>query len=185
LSEEEAFLIAARRLGDPEALAGEFATADPRLRRKLRLRWIVIGALAVLAFLLAAEVIANLSAGGMAVLHHRGPVLGWTSGLMGLLVFLIGGLLIWRLLTDDAAAGRLFKLGLLSVGLLGAFLVLILAAAAWRGGSIWLPGPGIPQIHLLGPPLISFWFRAGLLLLPPLFLLLILWLLIRPRGKAR
>jgi hypothetical protein len=61
LTEEESFLLSARRLGDPSALAMELAKADPLRQWRMQLIWIavgyvgthVIGALAVTASLIA------------------------------------------------------------------------------------------------------------------------------------
>lgn len=188
LSEEEAFLVAARRLGDPEALAGEFATADPGLRRRVRLRWMVVGALAILVLRFLGDVMADFLTGGMAFMNAGPQLLGWTSGLLRLTILLVGGLLIWRLLASDAAAGRIRNLGVWSAGVMSMLLVALvlwIAAASLRGWSGWLLGAGVHSSHLPAMSLITYWFRAGLLLVLPLLLFLLLWLLARPRGKTR
>jgi len=188
LNEEEAFLVAARRLGDPEVLAGEFATADPGLRRRVRLRWMVVGALAILVLRFFGDVMADFLTGGMAFMNAGPQLLGWTSGILRLTILLVGGLLFWRLLASDAAAGRIRKLGIWSAGVMSMLLVslaLLIGAASLRGGSGWLLGVGVHSSHLPAMSLITYWFRAGLLLLLPLLLLLLLWLLARPRGKTR
>lgn len=46
LSEEEAFAIACRRLGQPGPLCEEFAKADPAARWRCHLLWMLVGALA-------------------------------------------------------------------------------------------------------------------------------------------
>jgi hypothetical protein len=43
LNEEESFLIATRRLGNPEVLTGEFAKANPGRVWQSRLRWMLMG----------------------------------------------------------------------------------------------------------------------------------------------
>jgi hypothetical protein len=188
LNDEEAFLIAARRLGDPQVLAGEFAVADPGLRRRVRLRWMAIGALAVIALIFVADIVADFSTGGMASLSIGGPLLGWTSGFLRFMVFVVGAILIWRLLTSDAAAGKIRNLGIWNVGLLTAilaFLTLVISAAFLRGGAVWLLGMGLPSSQLPSMPLIAFWVRSGVLLLLPLMLLFLLWWLARPRRGTR
>jgi hypothetical protein len=187
LGDEEAYLIAARRLGDPVALAGEFAAVDPGLRRRLRLRWMAVGALAVLALSFAADLVANLSAGGIGLLSVEGTALGLTSGLLRLVVFMAGAIVIWRLLASDAAAGKIRSLGIWSVGLATAtlaFLILVVSAAFLRGGAAWLLGMGVPSAQLPTMSLMAFWMRSGLMVLLPLALLLMLWWLARSRGNA-
>ena len=193
LNDEEAFLVASRRLGDPEALAGEFAAADPSLRRRLRLRWMVVGALAVLALAFLGDFSADLitgATGWLSVSGPRpflvGPWLGWTGGVLRLTVFAVGALLIWRLLTSDAAAGRSHRLW--SASLLGAVLLAfawVLLAATARFGSGLVISRGVPHEVLVGIAPIAHWFRFGLMLLLPMLLILMLWWLARPRGGAR
>ncbi len=190
LSEEEAFLVAARRLGDPEALGGEFATADPGLRRRLRLRWIMVGAVALLALFLVAEVVVYLSASGLTFLNPGIPALGLVLGLLRLAVFLIGGVLIWRLLTQDSAAGRIGSLATWGAGLLGLFLLLVLAATFLFGGFAGLRHIGAHSIHCPTLPLVGSWFRTGLTVFPlvvmPLVLLLVvIWLVARQGRSSR
>jgi hypothetical protein len=195
LSDEEAFLLAARRLGDPETLAGEFATADPGLRRRLRLRWMVIGALAVLVLRFASDIVADSLTGasfwlpaGDSLHLMAGSQLGWTAGLLRLTVFIAGAFLIWRLLTSDEAASRVKRSRFWSTGLLGAFLVALLivaAAATMRVGSAMLLSHGVPAQHITNLSLTMAWLRWGLMLLLPMLLLLMLWWLARPRRSAR
>jgi hypothetical protein len=183
LDEEEAFLISARRLGDPEALAGELATPDTRQRRRVRLRWLVVGALAVL-LLFATDLIATFAASGLAALRVPGMALGVVAGMLRLVILLIGAALIWRLLTDDAAASRIRNLGVWSLGTFAAVLVtlgLTFGALLALGGSHFMLARfvAVPQI-----PLIAFYFRFGILLLLPVLLLLLLISLARPRSRA-
>ncbi len=192
LSAEEAFLIAARRLGDPGEIAGEFAAADPRLRRRLRLRWIGVGALALLVLGLVAQLLAGLAVGGLGVPGPGGAFLARGSGLVVLgvflTVFLVGGLFIWGVLTGDRTAGRLRGEGLWSRGLwalLGVILVLSFLGAALRSGAaVWLHhglflGAGAGMAAALT------WFPLALLAVLPVLLVGALWWLARPRGRPR
>ena len=188
LSDEEAFLVAARRLGDPGALAGEFAAADPGLRRRLRLRWIVVGALAMLVLGYVSEVGAGFFAGGMGLIPVVPPMLGVAAGLMRIAVFVVGGLVIWRLLTDDRAAGRIRDLGFWSSGLLGAVviaLLLVAAAVLLQGGSVFLLSHSLARPQFMQVAVVGQWFRLVLQLVLPVLLLLSLWALARPRGVSR
>jgi hypothetical protein len=193
LTDEEAFLIASRRLGDPEALAGEFAVADPGLRRRLRLRWMVVGALAMLALAFLGDFFANLVTGATTWLSVSGPRpfmvgpwLGWTGGALRAVVFVVGALLVWRLLTSDAVAGRshrLWSAGLMGAGIL-AFAWLVLAALGGVGSRLVL-SHGVPPEVMIGVSSVTVLFRTALLLLLPMLLILMLWWLARPRGGAR
>ena len=188
LSGEEAFAVASRRLGDPDALAGEFAAADPGLRRRLRLRWIVVGALAMLVLGYVSDIGTGFFVGGLGLVSVRPPMLGVAAGLMRIAVFVIGGLVIWRLLTDDRAAGRIRNLGFWSSGFVGAVvmaLVLVAAAVLLRGGSVFLLSHSLAQPHFMQVAVVGQWFRLGLQLLLPVLLLVVLWSLARPRGVSR
>lgn len=188
LDEEEAFLISARRLGDPEVLAGELATADPRQRRRVRLRWLVVGALAVLLLLFAADVTSAIMASGLAAMRLPGPLLGVATGLLRVGVLLVGAFLIWRLLTDDAAAGRIRKLGFWSLGTLAAVLVtlgLTIGAAATLAGSQFLFGRVVAMQQLMRASIVAAYFRFGMLLVLPMVLLLVLFALVRSNQHSR
>ena len=187
LSDEEAFLLAARRLGDPDALAGEFAAADPNLRRRLRLRWIVVGALAMLVLRYASDIGAGFFVGGLGLVSVGPPLLGVAAGLMRIAVFVIGGVVIWRMLTDDRVAGRIRNLRFWSSGLVGAVVVALLlmaAAVLLRGGSVFLLSHGLAQPQFMQVAMVGQWFRLGLQLVLPVLLLVFLWALARPRRPA-
>ncbi|MGD9546753.1 MAG: permease prefix domain 1-containing protein [Candidatus Krumholzibacteriia bacterium] len=186
LAEQEAFLIAVHRLGDPDLLAGEFAAADPGLRRKLRLRWILVGGLAVLALMAFAELVGMMSLGRMELMHVRGPMLGWSWGILQVVVLALGVLFIWKVTTRDRAARSIFSHAVWIVGLL-----LMIIAAGWllgRPGAAaismiprTLPGDMIPPSLV---PLLSAWTRIFLVALPALLLIGLLGLLdrgFRPR----
>ena len=184
LSGEEAFLVAARRLGDPQALAGEFAAADPVVRRKLRFRWIIMGGLAVMALMAFADLIGALSLGRMDFLETRGNLLGWSWGGLHLLALVIGGLIIWRLLTGDGAARRIISLGFWILGLILVAMaagLLVGRNAMLVGGHLWNPlGADAVPLHAL--PLMPVMMRVVLLALPPLVLIGLLWAVVRPRS---
>lgn len=185
LSTEEAFLIAARRLGDPREIAGEFAAADPQLRRRLRLRWIVVGALALLALAFLAELATALFASGLHLFHFSMSPLTPLIVPLQLVIFALGGLLIWRLLTRDDVAGRLRQSGLWGLGLLLLLLVAaaVLSLAPAGHHLVARAGPigSLHQLHYMTMSALSHWLRFSLLALPVLFLAA-LWLLARPRG---
>ncbi len=182
LSAEEAFLVAVRRLGNAEDLNSEFAIADPRSRRRFRLNWMLIGALAVLFLWLAAESVGNLAAGAFSGISfgNAGPIglvgRGWASGMVQLLIFLTGGLVIWRLLSRDAGARRVSRMGAGTFLLLG-LLVIVLAFGTQLGPAVFLLGRVSGAVVTPGVILFAG-FRLVFLLLLPLLLLWGLWKLI-------
>ena len=186
LNQEEAFLVAARRLGDPKALASEFAMASPDQRRRFRLRWMVVGALALLALRLVEGVLANLTYGGLALLPFTLHVTGLIGGGVRFLVILLGGLLIWRLLASDRAARGVGRLGALTRVTLGSVVVAILAIAAVVVGGLTLGGSRLLLMHHLPAPddmtilVSSAWFQTIVSLLLPILLIMLLWQMVRP-----
>ena len=187
LSEEEAFLLASRRLGDPDALAGEIAAADPGLRRRLRLRWIVVGALAILLLRYASDIGAGFFVGGLGPASVGPPLLGVAAGLMRIAVLVIGGLIIWRLLTDDRAAGCIRNLGFWSSVIVGAVvmaMLLVVAAVLLRGSSVFLLDHILAQPQFMHVAMVRQWFQLDFQLVLPVLLLLLLWVLGRPRGVS-
>jgi len=183
LAEDESFLVAARRLGAPEDLGGEFAIADPGRRRKFRLSWMITGALALVFLYLVSEVLMNFGTGilvrlpgGPAVLH--GPTrIGLFAGVIKLATLVVGGILVWRLLATDRSSRRLSRLNAAAiVGL--ALGVAFLALAARTGSMVFMSS--IPESA--GPMVVAVsnaWINWALLLLLPAVLLVGLWRLIR------
>lgn len=188
LSEEEAFLVIARRLGDTDTLAGEFAAADPGLRRRLRLRWILIGGLVMLVLPVLAGLGAGLSAGALGSLHAPAPLIGWVMGFTRLAIFVIGGVLIWRLLTDDQAARRVRDLGFWRSRPIGAVITIValcLFLTLLTTGSSVLVSRTFDVHQLARLSLISVVFSRAIMIALPILLLLLLWFLVRPRQTTR
>jgi len=183
LSEEEAFLVACRRLGKPEDLGGEFAIADPERRRSFRLSWMIIGALSLLFLILAAEVVTNIGTGtltrfpSLPVALHGPHGLGWIGGGLRLLVLVIGGVLIWRLLATDRSAHRLKRLGAGTV-IFGALWLAGLALVMRVGSQVFYFG-GFPEADIATISMIGAWFQLLTLLVLPVVLLVGLWRLVR------
>ena len=186
IPEEEAFLVAVHRLGDPDQLAGEFAAADPRLRRRLRLRWIIMGGLVVMALLAFAELVGMMSLGRLGFLQARSPLLGWSWAAIQLVILALGGILVWRVLTGDNVARRIFGHAVWILGLL----LLILAAGLMIGrmGALTLHA-GMPALPEATVPLrflpLAPWTRVVLLVMPALLLIGLLGLLDRRPRPPR
>jgi hypothetical protein len=182
LSREEAFLIASRRLGKPEDLGSEFAIADPDHRRRFRLRWMVVGALALVFLWLGVQASTTLLAG--AVGRLAGPDspfstvgAGWLIGLTRLLLVLGGIVFFWHLLATDGSSRRLRAMGpgsILAAGLVLAFLTLILRLGNGLIITRMLPHPGATPFLMA-----NAWVNMVMLLLLPGFLLAVLWKLLR------
>ncbi len=180
LQPEEAFLIAARRLGDADALGAEFAIADPDRRRGLRMRWLTIGGVVTLLLLVAGGLAAQLTTFGSDLPDFEPPIFTATRLLhliIQLTVVAVGGLLIWRVLAGDRAARRIQRGGLpwvlrvVAVVALGGPALFFLLALLTRGGAWLLSGhaaahlPVAMHFMLLWPALILLMVPVGLLLL--------------------
>jgi len=188
LSEEEAFIIASRRLGKPEDLSGEFAIADPERRRSFRLSWMITGALALALVWLASIVLSNLGAGalsrfpGEGVFTHGIFSLAWVSGLIRLGALVFGGLLIWRLLATDRTSRRLSRMGgwtVFSFSFLLAFLALLTLVVSRRFMVM-----GFSQIGFMNYSVPYAHINMIVLYLLPVFLLLGLWRLVKSQSKS-
>lgn len=180
LQQEEAFLIAARRLGDADALGAEFAIANPSRRRSLRMRWLTIGGVVTLLLLVVGALAAQLTRFGSAAPDFEPPIFTSTFLLhliIQLTVVAVGGLLIWRVLAGDRAAHRIQRGGLpwilrvVAVVALGGPAIVLLLALLTRGGAWLLSGHGLAgqpvamHLMLLWPPLLLLMVPVGLLLL--------------------
>lgn len=188
LSVEEAFLVAARRLGDADALGHEFATADPRRRRGLRMRWLALGGVVALALVAVSSMAARLTTFGGSPAFE--PPLLTSTRLLHLMIQLtvvaVAGMLVWRLLTGDRAARRIAHGGLawvvrvLALVVFGGAALFVLLALLARGGAWLASGP-----QLMTQPLslhLAFLLPGLALLLVPLLLLVVVWLATRRSG---
>lgn len=183
LSEEEAFLVACRRLGKPEDLNGEFAIADPARRRSFRLSWMITGALALIFLWLASAVLSNFGAGMLGripgeSMFLRGPIgLGWMAGSIRLISLVLGCLLIWRLLATDRSSHRLRKMRGRTI--IGISLLLAFLALAARTGSQMLFFGGLTHDGTMEVAVVSSYINMFMLLVLPVLLLVGLWRVIR------
>lgn len=183
LSEEEAFFVAARRLGTPQDLSGEFAIADPVQRRTFRLSWMIIGALALAFLWLAADIVTNFGTGflsrlpGEVIVARNATGLGWVAGVIRLTALVLGGVLIWRLLATDRSSRRLQKLS--GVTVLGLSMLVAFLALAARTGSAVFVSHGLTPGGLMNLSVMNAWLSTVLMLALPVLLLVGLWRLVR------
>jgi len=182
LSDEEAFLVATRRMGNPEDLNSEFAIADPKGRREFRLSWMILGALTLILVWLAAEVLGNFAVGtiGHLTLVETGSLgMGWLGGMVRVLVLVLGAVLVWRLLSKDHGARRVAAMGGGSFFAL-ALLLVVMALVLLLGSRVFFFA-GLPPVAIGSTALLLHWFQWAFMLLLPLLLLFGLWKLIAGR----
>lgn len=182
LSEEEGFLVASRRLGNPADLGAEFAIADPAHRRRFRLRWMVIGALALVFLWLGSGLVIGLGAGAVGWVGDGEvglPVfgIGVLIGLLRILVLAAGGVVLWKWLASDGSSRRLGSLGVGSI-IGAAFLLAFLLLATRLGPGIML-SRAFAHEGLMHWSVASAWVNLLLLFIFPGLLLIGLWKLVR------
>jgi len=190
LDSEEAFLIATRRLGDAEALTGAFPTSDPVRRRGLRLRWLALGAVVMMALFAFMLLISRFTLGIPPLPHVEPPVLTtprFIHTAFQFLILAVGTLLVWRFLAGDRAARKIQAMGVSSVaGIVaavaigGASLLLVISYLLGRGPTTitaYMPGGNANPVlmHL------QFWLPVLVLLILPIFLLVVVWRMTRKR----
>ncbi len=192
LDTEEAFLVAARRLGDADALGEALGGPDPRRRRGLRFRWLALGGALALAMLAFSALVASLTPFGTGTIDMAAPVFTSTrmvTLMQQLLVLAVGGLLVWRLLTGDHAARRIQEGGLawvlrvLAVVVCGGTLAFFLVALVMRTMGMVQGGSGL--LHAPAAMHLAFWLPVVALLIPPVLLLLLVWWLTGRRRRTR
>jgi hypothetical protein len=184
LTEEEAFLIASRRLGKPADLNGEFAIADPSRRRRFRLSWMITGALALAFLWLATDVLTNFGTGTLIRMPLGNGLaqiptgLGWIASAIRIGLLILGGVLIWKLLATDSSSRRLKKLGGGTV--IAASLLLAFLALATRAGSQLFFATGLSREGFLDVTATSALINLLVMLALPVILLVGLWRLVKP-----
>jgi len=184
LSQEEAFLIASRRLGNPEDLNGEFAIADPERRRSFRLSWMITGALALVFLLLASEVLTNMGTGALLRFpgHPQSPFglvgLGWFGGLMRMVLLILGAVFVWRLVATDRSAHKLKNISGGKVAF-GALLLVLLAMATRMGSQHYFMMGTHEMVDFGTISLVLAYFKMFMLIIFPVLLLVGLWRLVK------
>jgi len=191
LAPEEAFLVACRRLGDADALTGAFPTSDPVQRRGLRLRWLALGAVVMMALFAFMLLASRFTMGIPNIPHVEPPVLTTTRFIhaifqIGLLA--VGTLLVWRFLAGDQAARKIQNMGAASVaGIMAAVVLggasLVLMVSYFLGGGPAMVMSSMPGLQTA--PVImyfKFWLPVLVLLSLPVLLLSVVWLMTRKKG---
>ncbi len=180
LTSEESYLIASRRLGNPEDLNGEFAIADPKQRRSFRLSWMITGALALVFLWLMVHVLITLAAMALDMtfdprVSFQGQVgLGGLMGMLRLILLILGGYFIWRLLTSDRTAHKLNKMSGWTV-VVGALLLFAMLQIMRFGPFAFLHGGDSTQDLITLTMIFPFVIRVAF----PVLLLYGLWRLVR------
>jgi len=108
LSEQEAFLVAAHRLGDTDSLAAEFAKVNTSILWRRRLFWIGAG---ILSYIVA-KYIAGCASTGFVLLARFVGVKGYSLGVVGLvsqiLFFLAVIFVFYQIFRRKDRQGELF-----------------------------------------------------------------------------
>lgn len=207
LSEEEAFLVASRRLGPSDALEAEYAKIHPGDVRRTRAAWMLAG---VFLFVLMND-LATLASGAAVLFGNRwnidGLSLGWFGALTSGLVLTASVLAFLRVVfrhgtsTAGFAHGPLSKPASLAMAMIGALIVFRLAAitvpillaremsVTGLGGvyAVLSWGGVVGRFIFLTVLAVAFVRLAGKLVVPtrPLASLIIAGLLISPAAEIR
>lgn len=207
LSEEEAFLIASRRLGPSDALEAEYAKVHPGDVRRTRAAWMLAG---VFFFVLIND-LATLASGAAVLFGNRWNVdglrLGWLGALASGLVLTVSVLAFLRVVFGRKPTPTGFpnwqriQPASLAMVMIGTWIVLRLAAVAipvllareisptGLGGvySVVSWGGVVGRFIFLTALAVAFVRLAGKLVVParPLASLVIAGLLISPAAEIR
>lgn len=95
LTSEEAFLIAARRLGDPDALQSEYAKEHPVGRT--RLLWMLAGFLAIQSLIVLAGLLQDIGSISVVAFGARGDAIYPLVIAATLACFIAAGCILWSL----------------------------------------------------------------------------------------
>ncbi len=186
LSDEEAFLVARRRLGDPASLEQEYAKVSPFRRLSSRLSWMATGVLAYYLALYVSMCLTNASTVLGYTVGLRNPYLTLLACTMHLGAFAGIGALLWRYLVSHWTSRATVGSTSISVriGLLAACVVAALSFFSLFSRSLLfriLPMESVSQIALAEGWVTSIWFTF----MPFLLAGLIAVLAVRNRRRAQ
>ena len=177
LSGQEAFWIAAHRLGSAAALAPEYAKVDPLRLWLNRLCWVAGGILAWHVL----SAVANIAASGCAYLGHLAGLTGYPLGglAVGAQFLALGGAAacagaVWWLVTCGRGAARAPR-GSIGTWLAGAGAILLLTLGSLVASALQFRGMAaadIGQVAIVRAIAGVTWA----VLFPMLLVVLILWL---------
>jgi hypothetical protein len=179
LSDDEAFLIATRRLGGAEAIAQEFDRSHPRATWRRRWTWMLLG---YLALNVAFRLILTTAMFALAIARAGSPAIG---GAAYSVVLLLGLAVViafarWTGRTDQLAPHRgplSRRLGAKTVISLAVLATAILVVVPWggiwanaaamssiqaSGQSAWMGFMVYPQLSLWLAPIIALWILVWL-----------------------
>ncbi len=180
LSGQEAFWIAAHRLGSAAALAPEYAKVDPLRLWLSRLCWVAGGILAWHVL----STVASIAASGCAYLGHLAGLTGyWLGGLaVGAQFLALGSAVacagaVWWLVTCRRVAARAPRgsIGTWPAALAGAGAILLLTLGSLVASMLQFRGMAAADIGQVAV-VRSIAGLAWAVLLPMLLVALILWL---------
>lgn len=183
LSDEEAFLVARRRLGDTTALEEEFAKVRPHRQLIQRLFWMAAGILGYFLALYASLCVTNMAAALGYTAGLRNPLLAVLACVLHVAVFVgIGGLL-WRYLNASASRAVTRRTPVsLRVGLCAACAVTALSFVSLLSYGLMfrlMPSQGATQVAVA-----RGWAGIWITVMPFLLVGLIVLLVLRDRRGA-
>ncbi len=145
LSEEEAFLVATRRIGHPDELETAYATTSSTGMWPARAFWMAVGCLVYLIAVTMGTIGAYLTLWSAQLLMQQGFGLGWVGLLVRALVFLAVGWFVMALPPRIGAHARQGVWRRLVERPLALITVLILAEVSLRFGAVLLKNYVIAQ----------------------------------------
>ena len=135
LRDDEAFLVARRRLGEPAALEEEFLKVSPHRRITSHLSWMTVGVLAYLSVSNLSECVTYTSAWMARVFALPQPCINVLACVVYAMTFAGFGVLLWRYWVSHSLSQEPMQRGSISirVGVFAAFA----AVATWWANSLY------------------------------------------------
>ena len=172
LSDEEAFIIATHRVGEPDVLEREFACVNRGHMWSQRMFWMVAGVVGYLACRLVIGAIASI--GGLAVVRAggNGMSMGYAAATIACLGWALVAVSLYRLRDADSRKPLFpkFSARMISAGVIGILTIAVLA----RFASDWVLVQFLPVPELGYALFISNAANAVLAVLIPLILLIVM-----------
>lgn len=183
LSDEEAFIIATHRIGEPDVLAREFAYVNRGHMWSQRMFWMVAGVVGYLGCRLVIGAIASL--GGLAVFRAGGDgvSIGYAAATVTCLGWALVAVWLYRVRNADSPKPLFLKFStsMISLGVTGILMLAVLARfASDRLLVQFLPMPELG--HAMAIPSAA---NAVLAVLIPLILLVVMLANGRQRPEIR
>lgn len=147
LSDEEAFLVAAKRLGSPKKLASEFAKTNWGSALRQRLSWMITGILIYMAAMYCAKIFTEgcvrLAINNKISDYKQLGLIGLGVQISALIIILLSGYFIYKYLLKMTGFKRIIN----QITVRSTLLIFILVVIICRM-SIHIPVPGFKAIDI-------------------------------------